>query len=77
MIIKPTPFEPLEANMIDKQRKTDEQLDYVARTTLSERVNDYLMVLEMEQNLAKPNIFVDSIPVADVIWSDIQIKGVN
>lgn len=72
--IVPTPFEPLEANMLHKSRKTDEQLDYIARTTLAERINDFLMVVDMK---AEPNVFTDNIPSADAVWTDIQLNEVR
>ena len=64
--------------MKNKANKTDEQLDYIARTTLSERVNDYLFAIEINQaTFGSTNPFTSRVPTDgfDVVWTDIHAKG--
>ena len=68
--------------MTNKQRKTDAQLGYIARTTLSERINDFLFEIELNQATGgKVNPFMTSVPIddygVDVIWTDINTRSVR
>ena len=51
----------------------ENKAEYRARTTLAERVADYLMVVELQ---AKPNIFMKEVDTTgyDVVWSAIQVN---
>lgn len=66
--------------MTNKQRKTDAQLDYIARTTLSERVNDYMFAVELDQATGgEVNPFTGSVSSEgyDVIWTDEYTRSVR